>query len=164
MSANHSSGRLRGVGGTSLSGLPDVVVLHLQALSVSGGWESLLTVSEACHAPTTLPTKELSSVSASAGHRRICPLLSAELDFSPSVLGSRSFHHWLFNGYLTKVNLLNHINLLLALVVVMVRMVMVGATMPFRTTVVMTVMTVFMMIVMIVMVRPFFLCWCIHIC
>lgn len=86
-------------------------------------------MSEACHAPTALPTKELSSVSASAGRRRICPLLSAELHFSPSVLGSRSFHHWLFNGYLTKVNLgqdlLTHINLLLAVVVVMVRMVMV---------------------------------------
>lgn len=78
----------------------------------------------------------------------------------------------MLNGYLTKVNLgqdlLTHINLLLA-VVVMVMVRMVGATMPFRTTVVMTVfmmtvMTVFMMIVMIVMVRPFFLCWCIHIC
>lgn len=153
------------MGGTSLSGLPDVVVLHLQALSVSGGWKSLLTVSEACYTPTALLTKELSSVSASAGHRRICPLLSAELDFSPSVLGSRPFHHWLFNGYLTKVNLgqdlLTHINLLLAVVVVVVVIVMVGATMPFRTTV---VMTVFMMILMIVMMRPFFLCWCIHIC
>lgn len=125
-------------------------------------------MSEACHAPTALPTEELSSVSASAGHRGVCPLLSAELHFSPSVFGSRSFHHRLFNGYLTKVNLgqdlLTHINLLLAVVVVVV-MVMVGATVPFRATVMtvfmMTAMTVFMVIGMM---RPFFLRWCIHIC
>ena len=129
-------------------------------------------MSEACHAPIALPVKELSSVSASAGDRRICPLLSAVLDFSPSVLSSRPFHDWLFNSYLTKVNLgqdlLTHINLLLAVVVVVVVVMMVGATMPmpFCTAVAMLVMTMFMMTMMFVMVMMFFLCWCwcIHIC
>lgn len=127
---------------------------------MSGGWKSLLTVSEACRAPTALLVKEVSSVSASAGHGRICPLLSAVLDFSPSVLSSRPFHDWLFNGCLTKVNLgqdlLTHIDLLLAMVVVMV--VVVTMPMCFCTA----VMTMFMMTMMIVM--PFFLCWCVHIC
>lgn len=122
-------------------------------------------MSEACHAPIALPVKELSSVSASAGDRRICPLLSAVLDFSPSVLSSRPFHDWLFNGYLTKVNLgqdlLTHINLLLAVVVVVVVM-MATMPMPFCTAVVMLVMTMFVMTMMTVML--FFLCWCIHIC
>lgn len=92
-------------GGTSLSGLLDVVVLLLQALSGSGGRKRLITVSETCHAPVALSAKELSSVSASAGHRGICPLLSAVLHFSPAVLCSRPFHHWCFNSHLTKVNL-----------------------------------------------------------
>lgn len=123
-------------------------------------------MSEACHAPIALPVKELSSVSASAGDRRICPLLSAVLDFSPSVLSSRPFHDWLFNGYLTKVNLgqdlLTHINLLLAVVVVVVVVMMATMPMPFCTAVVMLVMTMFVMTMMTVML--FFLCWCIHIC
>lgn len=62
------------------------------------------------------------------------------------MLSSWPFHDWLLNGYLTKVNLghdlLTHINLLLAVVVVVM---MVGATMPmpFCTAVVMLVMTMF---------------------
>lgn len=108
-------------------------------------------------------TKELSSVSASAGAWSVCPLLSAVLNLSPSVLSSRSFHDWWLNGCLTKVNLgqdlLTQIDLLLA-VVVMVMMVMMMPV-PLHAVGVMPFMSITMMFLMVML---FSLCCCILFC
>lgn len=165
-------------GGTSLSGLPYMVSLPSQALSASGGRKCLLTLSEACQTPIALPREQLSSVSASAGWGRVRPLLSAELNFSPWVLSSRSFHDWwLIEGYLAKVHLdLTQINLLLAVTFMTM---LLGMPMPLHAflvmpmVVVVVVVTVPMMTMMVTVglfIVTFFLRWCmslllrLHVC
>lgn len=108
------SGRLRQLsvsrgGGASLSGFPDVVVIRRQPLSVSGGREGLLTVSESGR-PLQPADDQPPSVSASAGGLGKTPLLSGVLDLTPGALGSGLVHHLgvpCILGYLTQVYLPN---------------------------------------------------------
>ena len=102
----------------SLSGLPNFIgCITRQSVSLSGGGQRLITVSETSWLLTLCFTKQPASVSASAGLRRgfivraCCPL-SAELWLSPCLfLYSRGVHR----GYMDLLWHLVHLRYLLHL-------------------------------------------------
>lgn len=102
-------------------------------------------------------------MSASADRERVCPLLSAVLNFSPRVLSSRLFHDWwLIEGNLTEVYLaevdLTRVNLLLAVVVTLMTMLL---GLPLQGVLVVTMVTMMPVKVTVgLSIGTFFFCCC----
>lgn len=79
------------MGGSSLSGFPDVVMVHCEALSETGSSQRLSTVSD--WPLIKVLANQTPSVSASAAGVGERPLLTQEWEFSPGSSGT--LHHLL---------------------------------------------------------------------